>query len=191
MSESTTRGGMHYGLSTNQKLYTVGEGEAEKVEQLFKTATLAIHINELNDINPILAATRVFCETAILLESEQEFMDKQIENIVTETLVFTLLNFPGKKNLLKNLHNDAKAETHQARTKFPWWPISPLYGAAIVAEEAGELLQACNNHYWDQKGGGMEAIYKELVQLVAMCIRFYTESIVRGEYESSNDSGHH
>jgi len=39
-----------------------------------------------------------------------------------------------------------KQELHRAETLHPVWPTDKIHAAAIVSEESGELVQACNNH---------------------------------------------
>jgi NTP pyrophosphatase (non-canonical NTP hydrolase) len=37
-------------------------------------------------------------------------------------------------------------ELRKAEAKHPGWPKDPVYGAAIVSEEAGELVKAANDY---------------------------------------------
>ena len=60
-------------------------------------------------------------------------------------------------------------ELLRATRMFPGWPTDPVYAAAIVAEEAGELLQAANNR--QHHGGGIQPMITECVQAIAMGYR--------------------
>ena len=54
------------------------------------------------------------------------------------------------------------------------WPDDVIHQAAIVAEEAGELVQAVNNFY--HHGGDYELAKKEAIQVAATAIRFLVGS---------------
>jgi len=69
--------------------------------------------------------------------------------------------------------SDAKLiqeEMKRAKDKFPWWPADRIHAAAIVAEEAGELLQATLQARYEN--GSFERIRKEAIQTATMAIRF-------------------
>jgi hypothetical protein len=55
------------------------------------------------------------------------------------------------------------------------WPKDPVHGAAIVAEESGELVRAALNHRYE--GGSKWDMYKEAVQTAATCIRFIANTM--------------
>lgn len=61
-------------------------------------------------------------------------------------------------------------ELIKARKKFPNWPTSAVKAAAVVCEEAGELIRAALQ--LEDEGGQLSACDKEAVQCAAMCIRF-------------------
>jgi len=65
-----------------------------------------------------------------------------------------------------------KDELVKARRKFDWWPDDPVDAAAIVAEEAGELIRAALQVKFE--GGSLKDTKKEAVQTAAMAIRFLT-----------------
>ena len=66
------------------------------------------------------------------------------------------------------------AELDHARNIYPIWPKDRIHQAAIVMEEAGELVQASlQQHYEPHKGGNP---IKEAVQTAAMAIRFLEEN---------------
>ena len=61
-------------------------------------------------------------------------------------------------------------EIKRARAKHPIWPKDILHAAAIISEEAGELMRAAVQHRGE--GGTLEACDKEAIQTAATCIRF-------------------
>ena len=60
-------------------------------------------------------------------------------------------------------------ELDRAEMLFPVFPADPVHAAAIIAEEAGELVRACNQVTYEN--GTYEQVQKELVQTAAMCLR--------------------
>jgi len=71
---------------------------------------------------------------------------------------------------------DVTNEVLKARLMYPEWQQDPVHGAAVAAEEAGEVLQAVNNYHWQQGDDTPEDIYKEAVQAAAMFCRFVVDS---------------
>jgi NTP pyrophosphatase (non-canonical NTP hydrolase) len=61
-------------------------------------------------------------------------------------------------------------EVARAKQKFPWWPEDTVHGAAIVAEESGELVQAALQHTYE--GGSEAAMKREAIHTGAMAVRF-------------------
>jgi len=70
------------------------------------------------------------------------------------------------------------AELNRAERLHPQWPADEVHAAAVVAEEAGELVQAAlNHHYWKP---GMPDCYfndpakmrTEAIHTGAMALRF-------------------
>lgn len=64
-------------------------------------------------------------------------------------------------------------ELERAKMKHPHWPSDILYRGAIVAEEAGELLRACNQATMEE--GKVNEAYTEAVQTAAVALRFLEE----------------
>ena len=62
-------------------------------------------------------------------------------------------------------------ELDKAEIKFPMWPTDPMHAVGILAEETGEVVQACIDAcYWNHI-----AIHKakhEAAQVGAMALRF-------------------
>lgn len=61
-------------------------------------------------------------------------------------------------------------ELRRAKEAWPHWPTDHVYAAAIVAEEAGELVQATLNSAF--KGSPEERSYQEALQTAVTSIRF-------------------
>lgn len=57
----------------------------------------------------------------------------------------------------------------EAEAKHPEFPSDPVHMAAILAEEAGEVVKATNNFYWHR--GDIEEVRKELAHAGAMVLR--------------------
>ena len=62
-------------------------------------------------------------------------------------------------------------ELERAREKFPSWPRDMIHAAAIVAEEAGELLRASLQYHFEEEKT-LEDCDRETIHILAMCIRF-------------------
>ena len=68
------------------------------------------------------------------------------------------------------LIGDILDELKRAEYIHPKWPTDPVHAAAILAEEAGEVVKAVNDVAMDHKH---DSNYKtEAIQCAAMCIRF-------------------
>ena len=74
------------------------------------------------------------------------------------------------------------AELKKAEDKFPGWPDDPVHGAAILAEEAGELVKASLDFYYGRHDG-TDQMEKEAAQTGAMAIRFLVGLYVRTAQE--------
>lgn len=61
-------------------------------------------------------------------------------------------------------------ELNSARAKFNYWPTDPVHAAAIVAEEAGELVRASLRYAYEDLR--LSELEREAVQTAAMAIRF-------------------
>lgn len=61
------------------------------------------------------------------------------------------------------------SELEKARAKHPQWPVDVIHAAAILAEEAGEVVKAALDMTYD--GGSVEDVRTELAQTGAMCLR--------------------
>ena len=60
-------------------------------------------------------------------------------------------------------------ELNRAERIWPCWPMDPVYGAAIIGEEAGEALQAALHLVYER--GTEEELRKEVIQTGAMALR--------------------
>lgn len=69
-----------------------------------------------------------------------------------------------------------QAELVRAKQKFPQWPTDPVHAAAIVSEEAGELVRAVNEACYEphktNPARPLDAAITEAIQLGAMVWRF-------------------
>jgi hypothetical protein len=61
-------------------------------------------------------------------------------------------------------------ELERATKKHPEWPKDTIHQAAIVEEEAGELIRASLNNMYEH--GSCTEMQSEAVQVGAMAIRF-------------------
>lgn len=85
-------------------------------------------------------------------------------------LVFVLDN-PKNPIFLQVLQ--AILEEFDRATKIhPDWPTDPVHAAAIIGEEAGEVIKAVNNAVTGKKNGKDSDYRTEAIQCAAMCIRF-------------------
>jgi len=75
-------------------------------------------------------------------------------------------------------------EIMSAEELFPEWPIDLVHGAAIVAEESGELIRAAMHCQWDYVGGNIENVKTEAIQTAAMAIRMLYNCLERDKNES-------
>ena len=77
--------------------------------------------------------------------------------------------------------DDLFAELRRAEAKFPGWPRDLIHGAAIVAEESGELVQAAlQATYNEPRDYDLTHAYKEATQVAAMGLRMML-ALNRGE----------
>lgn len=65
-------------------------------------------------------------------------------------------------------------ELNRAKHHHPDWPDDPIHQAAIVSEEAGELIRAGLQEVYEA-GDSREHMQKEAVQTGAMALRFLVE----------------
>lgn len=70
------------------------------------------------------------------------------------------------------------AELERAETLHPDWPRDQVHQAAIVAEEAGELVRASLNHHYEK--GPQRNMVMEAVHTAAVALRFLS-NIEAGE----------
>ena len=70
------------------------------------------------------------------------------------------------------LVHEILCELKRAESIHPVWPNDPIYAAAIIGEEAGEVIKAVNNAVTGKKDGKDSDYRTEAVQCAAMCLRF-------------------
>jgi len=85
--------------------------------------------------------------------------------------------------IIEEIVRKVVAELKSAEEKHPGWPVDPIHAAAIVAEEAGELIQASIDYVYDN--GTEEQLVLEATQTAAMGIRFllHIGSLARAKSE--------
>lgn len=71
---------------------------------------------------------------------------------------------------MNEIFNQIMDEFTRAKKLHPKWPDDPIHQAAIVAEEAGELLRAAIDVRFF--GGDIWKMRKEAIQTAAMAVRF-------------------
>lgn len=71
---------------------------------------------------------------------------------------------------MEHILKEVEEELARAKNLFPAWARDPVHGAAVVAEEAGEALQAALDFYYER--GGAHVLKTELIHTVAMAVRF-------------------
>ena len=82
-----------------------------------------------------------------------------------------------KKKLEDNMAEHMAAVLHELRhamhnhpdDKWPWKSFDFVHQTAVMMEEAGEAVRAANNLH--SEGGDQMALYGELAQTAAMCLR--------------------
>ncbi len=84
---------------------------------------------------------------------------KQIETIIQQV------------ELLENIQADITDELVRAIKKYPTFPVDLIYQSAIIAEESGELIQACLDYVLYKEVNSTENIRLEVIQTAAMCLR--------------------
>lgn len=63
-------------------------------------------------------------------------------------------------------------EVARAIHKFPTWPTDPIHAAAVVNEEAGELVKATTEWTYEPHKSTKADVRKEAIQTAAMALRF-------------------
>lgn len=61
-------------------------------------------------------------------------------------------------------------ELDRAERIHPIWPLDVVHGAAILAEEAGEVIKAALDDYYGR--GAPKNLQEEVIQTAAMAFRF-------------------
>jgi NTP pyrophosphatase (non-canonical NTP hydrolase) len=62
-------------------------------------------------------------------------------------------------------------ELKRAKKKFPTWPTDPVHCAAVIGEEAGEVIQAALDFFYG-RAASRARMREEALQVGAMAIRF-------------------
>jgi len=72
------------------------------------------------------------------------------------------------------------SELDRACAKFPMWQTDGIQAAAVVSEEAGELVKAVNEMTFEPQKTSLQEVRDEAVQTAAMALRFL---LSLGKYE--------
>lgn len=83
----------------------------------------------------------------------------------------TLIQLAGRPDITEVLALILE-ELDCAENAHPKWPDDLVHAAAVVTEEAGELLKEANNVQFGHKGSTMDEVKNEAIQTGAMAIRF-------------------
>lgn len=83
------------------------------------------------------------------------------------------------------LHELHHAMINHPDTKWPWNSFDFVHQTAVMMEEAGEAVRAANNLQAEE--GDTLALYNELAQTAAMCLRIMEEI---KEYTVYGDNSH-
>lgn len=75
-----------------------------------------------------------------------------------------------KAEQLQEILEAVVKELGEAMAKHPLWPVNVVHGAAIVGEQAGELVRAALHEAYGLDNG--PALRQEAIQTAAMAIRF-------------------
>ena len=67
------------------------------------------------------------------------------------------------------IYREIRRELKRAR-KLHAWPVDQVHQVAKIAEEAGEALQAANNHL--ESGASIDFIRVEVIQTIVTCLRW-------------------
>lgn len=78
-------------------------------------------------------------------------------------------------------------ELRLAEEKFPGWPDDVVHGAAIMAEESGEAVQAALDHYYRPNSTSLDQLKVELSQTGAMALRMLVDIIKKDIAETHYD----
>lgn len=83
-------------------------------------------------------------------------------------------------------------ELDRAFAKFPRWQTDAIQAAAVVSEEAGELVKAVNEMTFEPHKTSLSEVRDEAVQTAAMAMRFLLsldkyEWTPRGWHEQEGD----
>ena len=121
----------------------------------------------IRELMAVAAAARAFRMTAVVNDDFPEMMHNLDVAIMNYEKVYA--PYASKDLQMFGLIED---ELIKARKKFPVWKTESVHAAAVVCEEAGELIRAALQH--SDEGGLITACDKEAIQTGAMAIRFLT-----------------
>lgn len=77
----------------------------------------------------------------------------------------------GKTMTKEEAIQTIERELDDTLKQWPAWPADPVHAAAVIAEETGELVQACLDFTYALPSFYGDSIQKEAAQVGAMAIR--------------------
>lgn len=83
---------------------------------------------------------------------------------------------PVSMDAADEIFTEVWKELKSARQRYPEWQSNLIEAAAVMVEEAGEALKSCNNYHHSQGDDTPADIRKEVIQTMAMCMRFLLET---------------
>jgi NTP pyrophosphatase (non-canonical NTP hydrolase) len=81
-----------------------------------------------------------------------------------------------RTRIFQDINDERERQERKWGSQLHSWPV----WAAILAEESGEVAEACLQAHW-QEQGGMEHLREELVQAAAVAIQML-EKLDSGDY---------
>lgn len=108
---------------------------------------------------------------------DEEYLKKRIREKYLKEMQSKLKEKLKKKKLEDHMSEHMAAVLHELRhamhnhpdDKWPWKSFDFVHQTAVMMEEAGEAVRAANNLH--SEGGDQMALYGELAQTAAMCLR--------------------
>lgn len=117
------------------------------------------------------------CDGKLCTWIDEEYLKKRIREKYLKEMQSKLKEKLKKKKLEDHMSEHMAAVLHELRhamhnhpdDKWPWKSFDFVHQTAVMMEEAGEAVRAANNLH--SEGGDQMALYGELAQTAAMCLR--------------------
>jgi len=170
-----------------QRIPTAEERELLKVS-LEKFGTYVLEKARLRDLEKPISKNIVENWLDVMIESGDVHVTVKEDNFISSQLTLRLLGeiSNSTEEFIKTLIAIA-VEYNRAKSKHPNWPTDTVYAAAIVGEEAGELIRAAVQANMEM--GKVSEMNVEAIQTAAMCVRFVTKEGIPTTVEEFNNRG--